>query len=139
MTGELRLADDSPAASQDYVDRGGGAPLILPFSYDGVLSATTGTARFYNDTDRTLTIGTVRISVGTPPAGAEIIVDVNKGGTSIYTDQANRPRINDGEVTGVGGAPDVAAWAPGEYLTFDVDQVGTTTPGTGLTGTVAAT
>ena len=29
----------------------------------------------------------------TPPAGAALVVDVNKNGTTIYTNQANRPSI----------------------------------------------
>lgn len=143
MTGELRLSDDSPAASQDYVAAhggGGGAPSIQVFGYTGILSVTTGTARVYNDTDRSLTIGTVRASAGVGPVGQSLIVDVNLDGTSIWaTTTANRPTIADGAVTGTAGAPDTATWPVGSYLTIDVDQVGTTTPGSGLTVTVPAT
>ncbi|MUN41396.1 hypothetical protein [Actinomadura litoris] len=141
MEGELRLSDDSPAASQDYVlaHASGGAPSILPFSYTGILSVRTGTGRIYNDTGRALTIGTVRASAATGPAGQSLIIDVHKSGTTIYTTQANRPTIAAGQVTGTGGVPDVATWAAGEYLTVDIDQVGTTTPGSDLTVTIPST
>lgn len=141
MEGTLRLEDDSPAASQDYVDAHatGGAPNILAFSITGIVSVAAGTARIYNDTGRALTIGTVRASVGTAPVGAALIVDVNLNGTTIYTTQANRPSIASGQVTDTAGDPDVATWPVGEYLTVDVDQVGTTTPGSGLTVTIPST
>ncbi|WP_433329943.1 hypothetical protein [Spirillospora sp. CA-294931] len=145
MLGELRLLDDSPAASEDYVDDAiaaagvGGAPSILPWNMTGILSVRTGTSRLYNDVGRALTIGTVRASAAVAPAGQAIIVDVHKNGTTIYTTQANRPQIAAGQVTGTGGVPEAATWAPGEYLTVDIDQVGTTTPGSDLTITVPAT
>lgn len=144
MSGELRLDDDSPAASQDYVDSAitaagvAGAPLILPFSYDGIVSVRTGADRVYNDTGRALTIGTVRASAAVAPEGQALIVDVHKNGTTIYTTQASRPQIAAGQQTGTGGTPELATWAAGEYLTVDVDQVGTTTPGSGLTLTIVA-
>lgn len=143
MAGAIILPDDSPAASQDYVQAqiegaGLGSPMILPFSYDGIVSVRTGVERIYNDSPRTLTIGTVRASVGVAPDGQALIVDVNVNGTSIYTTQANRPTIAAGQLTGTGGTPDVATWAPGDYITVDVDQVGTTTPGSQLTVTIPA-
>ncbi|MDL4812825.1 hypothetical protein [Actinomadura opuntiae] len=142
MEGELRLQDDSPAASEDYVDShggAGGAPSILPFSVTGILSVRAGTARVYNDTGRPLTLGTVRASAAVAPAGQALIVDVLLNGTSIYTTPANRPTIAAGAVTGTGGTPGVTTWAPGDYLTVDIVQVGTTTPGSDLTVTVPST
>ena len=140
MDGTLTLVDDSPAASQAYVDaRAGGAPLLLPFGYAGIISVRTGVERIYNDTGRPLTIGTVRVSAGTGPVGQALIVDVHKNGTTIFSTQANRPKIADGQVTGTAPAPDTPVWGIGEYLTVDVDQVGTTTPGSNLTVTIPAT
>ncbi|MWK39564.1 hypothetical protein GEV43_39915 [Actinomadura sp. J1-007] len=139
MDGDLLLADDSPAASRDYVDaRAGGAPSILVFGYGGIVSPRAGVERIYNDVGRPLTIGTVRASAGTGPAGQALIVDVHKNGTTVYTNQAARPTIAAGQQTGTGGTPDAPVWSPGEYLTVDVDQVGTTTPGSDLTVTIVA-
>ena len=60
-------------------------------------------------------------------------VDVNKNGTTIFTTQSNRPTISDGNNTGYTTNIDIASWADGDYLTMDVDQVGSTEPGRNLT------
>lgn len=107
---------------------------VLPYSYLGTLSVTTGPFRLYNDTGTAWTIAGVRASVGTAPAGASVIIDVNKNGTTIFTTQANRPTIaaatnTSGNVTNM----DITTVATGEYLTIDIDQIGTTTIGSDLT------
>jgi hypothetical protein len=107
---------------------------VLPYSYLGNVVVNIGTFRLYNDTGSTWTITGVRASVGTAPAGAAIIIDVNKNGTTIFTTQANRPTIaaaanTSGNVTNV----DVTTIAAGEYLTIDIDQIGSTTAGADLT------
>jgi hypothetical protein len=79
------------------------------------------------------TIDKVYISVDTPPTGAAIIVDVNKNGVSIFTNQANRPQIAAGNNTGESGTPDVTALVLNDCLTFDIDQIGSTEPGANLT------
>ena len=96
-----------------------------------------GAHRIYNDTGATQTITSVRASVGTAPTGASLIVDINKNGSTIFSTQANRPAISassntSGKVTNM----NTAAWADGEYLTVDCDQVGSTVPGSDLTVTV---
>jgi hypothetical protein len=65
------------------------------------------------------------------PVGADLIVDVNRNGTTIFTTQSNRPKILDGGGS-VPGTPDVTILFSG-YLTVDVDQVGSTTPGSDIT------
>jgi hypothetical protein len=104
----------------------------------GVLAVGAGTARLYNDTGRTLTIFAVRATVETSPTGASILVDVNKNGTTIFTTQSNRPTIAAAGTTAKAAAINVASWADGEYLTFDVDQIGSTIPGSDLTVQVTA-
>lgn len=108
--------------------------LLLPYGVDGPLTVDVGTAELYNDTGRTLSIASVRASVGTPPTNADIIVDVNKNGTTIFTTQSGRPRIlagtqTSGAVTGM----DVRTVANGEFFTVDVDQVGAVNTGEDLT------
>lgn len=115
---------------------GGGGSGIPPASYSGILSVQAGTVPFYNDTGQTLTITSVRASVGTAPAGAAIIVDVNKNGTTIFTTQSHRPSIAAAAKTAKVTTIDVATLADGDYLTFDVDQVGSSTPGSDLVVTV---
>ena len=104
----------------------------IEFSRPGALTLYTGTFRWYNDTGSARTFEQVRASVGEAPTGQSILVDVNINGVSIYTTQSNRPTILDGELTALGGAPDITTVQPGEYLTVDIDQVGSGAPGTNL-------
>ena len=65
----------------------------LAFILSGNLTTGAKPFRIYNGFDITLRILKVTLSVGTAPAGAAIIADVNKAGTTIFTTQANRPQI----------------------------------------------
>jgi hypothetical protein len=110
------------------------------FTFPGSLGLFTGQVRLTNTTGFTLTIQNVYIRVGTAPTGAAILVDVNKNGTTIFTTQANRPTIaisgtTSGKVTNM----DVTTLADGDYLTFDIDQIGSTIAGSDLTFQVVAT
>ena len=92
-----------------------------------------GGHRLYNDTNAAWTITSVRSSVGVAPTGSSVIVDINVNGTTVFTNQANRPTIaasasTSGKVTAI----DVATIGIGDYLTVDVDQVGSATPGSDL-------
>ena len=104
------------------------------FSKTGSLVVEAGVHRLYNDSGANWTIVGIRASAGTAPAGASILVDVNVNGTTIFTTQANRPAIaaatnTSGRVTNM----DVVTVANGQYVTVDVDQVGSTTAGSDLT------
>lgn len=104
----------------------------------GTISTGTGVRRFYNDTDRPWTIAAVRASAGTAPTGATLIVDVNLDGTTIFTTQASRPAIAISAFTAKVTNPDVTVWPAGSYLTFDVDQVGSSVAGANLTVQITA-
>ena len=106
------------------------ATLTVP----GVLTTGVGQARLYFDTAQT--ISNVVAGVGTAPAGQSIIVDVNLNGTTIFTTQANRPTITAGTNADTTSTPNVTAIAVGNYLTVDVDQIGTTTAGSDLVVTI---
>ena len=108
----------------------------LPFSQGGTLTTGTGQFRWYNRTGATRTIQTVTASVGTQPTGASILVDVNKNGTTIFTTQSNRPTIAVSTNEDESGAPDVTSLAAGDYLTIDIDQIGSTVAGANLVVTV---
>jgi hypothetical protein len=71
--------------------------------------------------------------VGTAPTGAAILVDVNKNGTTIFTTQGNRPSIAAGGNASSAAVPDVTSLAAGDFLTVDVDQIGSTVAGSDLT------
>lgn len=86
----------------------------------------------------TYTILGVLIMVGTAPVGANIIVDVNKNGSTIFTSSGNRPTILDGaNDSGALITPDITDLVFGDYLTFDIDQVGSGTAGSNLSICVA--
>ena len=104
---------------------------ILPYSYTGTLTVQTGTFRLY--VERASTIVSVRASVGTAPTGAAILVDVNKNGTTIFTTQSNRPSIAVSTNTATAAAINVTSLAAGDYLTVDIDQIGSTVAGANLT------
>ena len=78
------------------------------------------------------TIIEVQASVEIAPTGANIIVDLNLNGTTIWTTQGNRVAIVAGAYTGVQTAFDVITLAVGDYFTIDLDQVGSTVPGAKL-------
>ncbi len=110
---------DKPASTEPYI-----------YQYTGSITALVGTGRVYLDAN--YEVENIRASVGTAPTGAAIRVDVNKNGTTIYTAQAARPNITVSTFTDLGGAPAISTFAPGDYMTIDVDQVGSTIPGSDL-------
>lgn len=133
----IRISDGTALRATTDGGTGGGTPLgVVVANLPGTVAVGTGKARLYNDSGRTLTILSTRASVGTAPTGASLIVDANLNGTTIFTTQSKRPTIATGTFTDQGEVPDDTTWAAGEYLTFDVDQVGSTIAGAELVVTV---
>ena len=112
---------------------GGGAGGRMYTGFvSGGLGMGVGTVRIYNDSGVTQTVLSTRISVGVSPSGAPIVVDINKNGTSIYT-TATKPTIPSGGVTDK-AVPDAGTTlADGDFLTIDVDSIGSTVAGSNLT------
>lgn len=109
---------------------GGISSALATFGQPGVLTTGTGVTRFIFPT--TATIVSVRLACNTAPTGAAIKVDVNKNGTTIFTTQANRPNIVVSAFASSAAIPDVTSIAAGDYLTCDIDQVGSTVAGSDL-------
>lgn len=105
------------------------------WAFTGTAVITTGKARWYNRTGRTLTVIGAWAAANTAPTGATVFtVDVNKNGTTIFTTQGNRPTVVASTNGGVMSAtPDVTSVADGDYLTVDVDAVGNTVAGADVT------
>ncbi len=89
---------------------------------------------------RNCTITKVSIRVGTAPTGASLIVDINKYGTDEVADGSifngvTRPTITSGnyENNVTLFSATYSDMAAGEYLTVDIDQVGSTVAGADLT------
>lgn len=119
----------------DYTDSAAGTGYrVQTFTFSGALTVQSGAMRFV--LPRAATILGVQAAAGTAPTGAAIICDVNKNGTTIFTTSGNRPSIPiAGNVSGV-AVPDVTAFAAGDYMTVDVDQVGSSVAGSNLMVTV---
>lgn len=103
---------------------------VQTFTAPGTLVVYSGKARWYAPVD--FEILNITVSCGTAPVGASIVVDINNNGASIFTNPANRPHIFAGNNTAISVSPDNTILNAGEYLTVDIDQVGTTSPGTDL-------
>lgn len=103
---------------------------VQTFTAPGTLTVYTGKARWYAPVD--FEILNITVSCGTAPTGASIVVDINNNGASIFTNPANRPHIFAGNNTAISVSPDNTILNAGEYLTVDIDQVGTTQAGTDL-------
>lgn len=105
----------------------------------GAVTTGAGKATFTNTTGYDLWIFDVELTATTAPTGAALIVDVNVAGTSIFATAADRPQLAIGATSGSASPADseagveAARVAPGEAVTFDVDQIGSTVAGSGLT------
>lgn len=109
--------------------------IAFTFTRAGTLTTATGTSRQYIDGGN-WTIVSIRASVNTAPTGASIIVDVNKNGTTVHTTQSNRATIAVSTFTDLADSIQVASLTTGDYLTVDIDQVGSTIAGADLTVTI---
>ena len=86
-----------------------------------------------NAMGRSVTISKVYLIAKTGPTGADVIVDIHKSGTTIFTTQSNRPVIAAGATSGYTTTIEVPTWADGEYLTVCIDQIGSTIAGANVT------
>lgn len=101
------------------------------FTRAGALTATAGLLRLPIDGDYTI-VG-VRAMVNTAPVGDDLVLDVLKNGSTIFTTTANLPTIPDGSNdNGLSAPPDINTLAAGDRLTVDVLQIGSGTAGSNL-------
>jgi hypothetical protein len=99
----------------------------IAFSIPNTLTVGTGVSRWYITRDVTIT--NIVATVSTAPAGASVIFDVNKNGTTVFTTQGNRPTVAATTFTDLNSIPDVISLTSGDYLTVDVDQIGSSVAG----------
>lgn len=102
------------------------------FTAEGVLTQGWHPHKIYNQTAIDKRILQVHLSIKSP-GDDDIIVDIHKNGTTIFTNQANRPVLPAGDYAAFSEAIDDDAWQGGDYLEMAIDQVSTGTPGTDLT------
>lgn len=130
MGGNALTSLGVPVASDDAA-RVDDTDMYVTFFKTGVLAVTTGTHRFY--LQKAHKILEVEASVGVAPTGASLIVDVNKNGTTVHTTQGNRATIAASGFVDAATDVEVNTLADGDYLTVDIDQVGSTVAGEDLT------
>lgn len=120
------------AAKGTGVVKGALVPLTFAIS-DETSDLTTGTGKLTWYAPRAFTIREIHACCSTAPVGATLIIDVNDGGTSIMT--TNKLVIDAGEnsTSTAATAPTLTdtAIAAGAAITFDIDQIGSSTAGAG--------
>ncbi len=115
---------------QDLID----VPEVFIISLsDETSDLTTGTSKATFHMPFAMTLSSVKATVNTAPAGATITVDINEAGATILSTKLT---IDAGEKTSTTAATAAvisdSALANDAELTFDIDQVGSSTAGKGL-------
>lgn len=130
--GGLYLETDAGAIIGPFIT-GTASPVytfVFGFHVSGALS--TGTVNVRMLSPYTGAIDNVSASINTPPTGTSVILDINKGGTTIFTNQANRPTILAGTNDDTSSVPDVKSVTQNDVFTLDIDQIGSTISGSDL-------
>lgn len=123
MEGQIIVMGSSTTEWQNQV-------RAISFYIDGDLTVDTDLMSIISP--MSLTITEIRCAVSTAPTDADLIIDINKNGTTIYTTQANRPTILATETTETATDPDITTLAVGDILSLDIDQIGSTVAGANL-------
>lgn len=107
---------------------------------DETTDITSGTAKVTFRMPYAMNVVAVRASVNTAPTGSTIIIDINEAGTSILSTKLS---IDASETTSTTAATPAVisdtALADDAEITIDFDQVGSSTPGTGVVVSIIGT
>jgi len=114
-----------PNIKQDPPNLGNEAEVVICLT--GAASTGANKAAWY--AQRNYTIIRVSVYSTTAPVGASLIVDCNINGTTIFTTQSRRPQVAAGENSDDSDTPNVVTISVGDRISFDEDQVGSTTAG----------
>jgi len=127
------LAAANPLAGLSAIGVAGGVNLDIPMQagYSATMTGVNIEARDYYEIKipRAFTATGEVASCGTAPTGADLIFDIEKNGTTIYT---TKPEIAAGATTLTAGTlktDGTEDFAAGDVLTFAVTQIGSTIPG----------
>lgn len=107
------------------------------FSSMGDLDVFVGDVAFPVPFDSTLDIVLGTLDPAAPPAGSDVLVDVNLDGNSIFA--APGDRLTFGAGVTFATAPVAVTATFGQRLTVDVDQIGSTSPGQDLVVVILGT
>lgn len=113
-------------------------PKGFVWTIAGTLTTGTSVAPILIPT-ATQTISKAYVNVKTAPTGADLIIDINIGGTSVWNStQANRVKVAADATSGTQTSFDTTSLSEGDVLTVDIDQIGSTIAGADLTITLKA-
>lgn len=115
----------SSGSIQEADDLSAGGLIVVTFT--GTLAVGVGATEF--PVPRSISIVKVTPRCTTAPMGADAIFDLNKNGTTMFSTQANRPKVTAGNKLGSAAVPDILTASAGDYLTVDCDQIGSTIAG----------
>ncbi len=118
---EARLAAYTDAAVASVA----GTNNVISFNRLGILTLATGTARI--KLPRGFTIGSISASVRIAPVGTAVVIDINRNGVTLFTNQLDRPTIAAGAFDSAAKTPAVVNLAAGDVLTVDIDEAPTGT------------
>ncbi len=123
-------------SGQLLISQGASAPIWttpvggMVWYLDGTQSVRTGVGAQVT-MPFSVTLESVTLNAKGAPTGSALIVDVNMGGSSIFS---TRPQIDAGATTGGSSAVFSQTEIPvNALMTVDVDQVGSTSAGSGVT------
>lgn len=106
-------------------------PIMTLGTFEGDIEALASPFRIYNRYGSNRIITEVYLSVATAPTGSAIKVDVQVDGTSIFTGGSEAQiaiSANVGSTTTFANN----SWPAGSYLTWEIDQIGSSVPGANL-------
>ncbi|MEE9293512.1 MAG: hypothetical protein V3W34_00905 [Phycisphaerae bacterium] len=131
--GSMTIVDDRPGVLVEVAPVGPSAKT-LPFApsvfLSGTLSVKVWEIEWVAPVGFTLKDVTGRVN--TAPVGADLVVDIRVNGTSIFSLQSDMVVIADGTQQDKSTTVDHAVTA-GDVITFEIEQVGSTTAGADLT------
>ena len=137
--GQLWVKEDVPNNLYFTNDAGNDIKLseevfIVSLS-DESTNLATGTSKATFNMPFAMTLTAVKATVNTAPVGSTIVVDINEAGSTILTTKLS---IDASELTSTSAASSAViggagpALADDALITFDIDQVGSSTAGKGL-------
>jgi len=104
--------------------------LVVSSSYSFTVPGTLAVANkiIQRLVERNITITEILLYADTAPDGADLVVDINRNGTTIFP-TSPKPRVTDGSNSGSTSTIDLPDLLKGDRLSLDIDQIGSSTGG----------
>jgi hypothetical protein len=106
-------------------------PIVFSNNSAGAQTAAVGKRTFIIPRG-TWRLKDVQARLNTAPTGSTFLIDINKNGTSIFTNQADRTTV---AISANAAAPhktQPGSFQGGDRLSYDVDQIGSSVAGSDL-------